>query len=235
MSLVFTRPVLKEGQTAYSGTDYTFGTSVVDGRFISENLRAIFQTVNGNIHASNLIPPAMTGQIRDKYIQFPEYFYPTGIEVAPGITHTHDGRDSAVLGQSAVDMTTTDYRSFGAWMFPSTKLTQIMLHGSAEITGGVAGDSTVQQLLLDIPYDRSLYLFESDSWRCFTQLRCTVPPLKGRLAISTAKIYGNTEEYGWTPYIYCVVKYNEANIPWTSTEGVFFIDWVVTALVHRTL
>jgi hypothetical protein len=256
--ICITKPLLPNGLTDYNQTtDFAPGT-YIDGAIISRNFQEIYRTVNGNLHAKNFGGTNNpTKAWKDKYIQFPEYHYDT-IPVV-GMGHSHNGLDSSPLGWSCVNMTTTQHRSFGAWMMPSARVTGLVLHGSAQVTslGGIwdpTTGSSLQTLLIDIPYDT--YRFPNYSMdvtnartRCFLQARCSDPDVGSMITCVFGKVLRFTGgDNSQAPYIRAYIRYNKnfntsgsgnyaasgmLSAPPTETSGLW-IDWMVTFMVYRT-
>lgn len=133
MSLVIPRPLPYRGQYSVGdSSDWLTGSSntVVDALMLAQNFAEIYEKVNGGLHGSNLAYPGdYSGITNDNRIRFPEFFVGEGILTY--VSHSHDGIDSALLGEGAVDIYATEYRSFGAIMSPSKRVSQVILFGQA--------------------------------------------------------------------------------------------------------
>jgi len=123
-------------------------------------------------------------------------------------------------------------------MFPAWKSSLLVLHGSAEITSTGETSDTLQNILIDVPFDRQEYAYYYTYNRVFCQIRCTdldIIPLicsaHGRMTLYGTG--GPEQGDNKHPYIECYVRYASSVGKNTPLNGVF-IDWVWTLLVYRT-
>lgn len=231
MSLVFVRPLVKDGMI--SGSDWLNAAKPVDALMVEGNFRSFYAAVNGDLHGRNLnynsFYDGFTGKIGEYQVQFRENTVDTATShsnpisgIGPGASHSHDGIDSSFLDDNSVDIGVTKYTSYGAYQFPSKTKTLRVHHGVAELSN-VPTDTSVSyfQVTLDVPQDDFLGSYKSVA-RCFAQFEVDNPAFYGVLTNPLAHLSSSPSGRG---YLIVTFGLRSTNVP-VTIDGVR-IHWAI--------
>lgn len=208
MGMVFPAPVLADGQNIVVAAFSWFkGVSsqpreVVDAEVVGRSFKSFFEAANGGIHASNFDlwdPTVMARRIDEKLIQFREFVggsnpYYNYVNRGAPVSHGHDGIGSSYLGKGAIARPTTLLRSFGSYMYPTTRRALFVFHGFAEISVDIqdfqqsSANAISRVTTVEIPYNSYRTVPQDATWRAFIQPYCAQRAMVGKMTIHSHEI-----------------------------------------------
>lgn len=249
MSVIFPKPFLPEGKLPASGAsvgdpgDYASWDDwdtkdIVDGDLIRRNFAAIFSHVNGNLNGTDIAP---TAQLGTETALVDDWEGGNNAWPTVGARHSHDGLDSASLGESLIGYSHLAPLAHGALMTPSMSYRGLTLFGRLVVTTSQADTVGVfdSRQRVSVPYNYRLwssdpashtYMFrdtsgcahiccsveapDSDSWSNEERIAMSVPYIDPSITSNKITVF------------YVGVMPDTLKIP-----AGFAFHWVVTGLV----
>lgn len=233
MGLVITRPMSKDG-TSIGGS---LASRIIDAKMITENFQVLYESYNAQIHGTNLNVPTNIRGFLEELVQWQELVgdYLTSY----GRGHSHNGIDSEVLAPGSINSDVTTLGSFGAWQFPADGATQVMVYGTAEISGSKipASSGSTVRLVLEVPHDVLKWGYVDQPPRAgsvgyarpFAQFRSSDTRFYNKVQ-SVGCSFNFNDTPGWL-YLDVYLQFFENSIGLEYEP--FFVDWVMPMMTFR--